>query len=231
MSGSVPMNVTVGEGVRRLPIYLLLDCSGSMNGAPIEAVRRGVEEFVREARNDPYARQTVHVGVIVFGSTTAMVTKGLEPIESFQPPAITAGSTTPLGQALRILQESLDRDLKPSVVGGEKGDWKPLVFILTDGQPTDDWQTPRAELLARQQNKLVNIITVGCGPYIDEATLKAIAVGPTFRMDAADASFKAFFQWVTQSVKAVSKAVSQPGAGAAPGQLPNPNPAVIQYVP
>lgn len=230
MSGMVPMNVTVGEGVRRLPVYLLLDCSGSMSGAPIEAVRRGVEQFAREAREDPYARQTVHVGVIVFGSVTQMVTNGLEPIESFNPPQISAGSNTPLGEALRVLQASLDRDLKPSVAGGEKGDWKPLVFILTDGMPTDDWQTPRAELLARQQNKLVNIITVGCGPYVDEAMLKAIAVGPTFRMDATDASFKAFFQWVTQSVKAVSKAVSQSGAGAAPTAIA-PNPAVIQYVP
>jgi uncharacterized protein YegL len=231
MTSEVPMNVAVGEGLRRLPIYLLLDCSGSMTGAPIEAVRRGVELFAQEIAADPYARQTAHVGVITFDSDARMVTSGLESAETFKAPQIEAAGLTSLGKALRVLQESIDKELRPSVMGGEKGDWKPLVFILTDGEPTDDWQTPRNELLNRQQNKVLNVITVGCGPGIDEAELKAIAIGPTFRMDASEASFKTFFQWVSQSVRAVSKAVSQPGAGDAPSPMTNPDPAVIQYVP
>jgi uncharacterized protein YegL len=231
MTAEVPMNVAVGEGVRRLPIYLMLDCSGSMAGAPIEAVRRGVELFAQEVAADPYARQTVVVGVITFDSGARMVTSGLESAEAFRPPQIEASGLTSLGEALRVLQGSIDGDLKPSVAGGEKGDWKPLVFILTDGEPTDDWQTPRNELLNRQRGKVLNVITVGCGPAINEAQLKAIAIGPTFRMDATESSFKTFFQWVSQSVRAVSKAVSQPGAGDAPSPMGNPDPAVIQYIP
>ncbi len=52
------MNVALGKGVRRLPIYLPLDCSGSMSGAPIESVRRGVELFAQEVRADTFASQT-----------------------------------------------------------------------------------------------------------------------------------------------------------------------------
>jgi uncharacterized protein YegL len=227
----IEMNVALGEGVRRLPIYLLLDCSGSMLGAPIEAVRRGVELFAQEVRADTFASQTVHVGVITFDSDARMITSGLVPIEQFPPPQLSVSGSTALGRALQVLQQSLDTDVKPSVKGEEKGDWKPLVFILTDGEPTDEWQTPRQEILNRQQRKVINVITVGCGPFINEQNLKAIAIGPTFRMDNSEASFIAFFQWVSQSVKAVSKAVSQPSGGDQPMAMPNPNPQVIQYVP
>ncbi len=227
----IKMDVALSEGVRRLPVYLLLDCSGSMAGAPIEAVRRGVELFVQEVRADPFAGQTVHVGVVTFDSDARMVTNGLVPIDQFEPPALSASGSTALGKALRVLQQSLDTHVKPAVKGGEKGDWKPLVFILTDGEPTDDWQTPRQEILNRYQRKVLNVITVGCGPHINEQNLKAIAIGPTFRMDNSEASFKTFFQWVSQSVRSVSKAVSQPGGGEQALALPNPDPQVIQYIP
>lgn len=224
------MDVALGEGVRRLPVYLLLDCSGSMAGAPIEAVRRGVELFIQEVLNDPFARETVYVGVITFDSDARMVTNGLVPIDQFQPPYLSASGQTSLGKALRLLQESLDRDVRPAVKGKEKGDWKPIVFILTDGKPTDDWQTPLQEIRNRQERKVLNVITVGCGPDIDEQTLKEIAIGPTFRMDNSEASFIAFFRWVSQSVISVSRVVTQPGGGERTINLPPPSP-VIQYVP
>lgn len=227
----VEMRVTVSEGTRRLPIYLLLDCSYSMSGAPIEAVRRGIELFIREVLDDSLARDTVHVGVITFDSDARIVTNGLVLIQEFQPPQLSASGTTSLGQALRIFQQSLDTDVKPTVKGGEKGDWKPLAFILTDGMPTDEWQSPRQEILNRQERKVINVVTVGCGPNIDEQNLKNIAIGPTFCMDNSEASFKVFFQWVSQSVKSVSRSVSRPGGGDQVVGIPNPNPQVIQYIP
>jgi|GEM_PF-6412434 len=82
----IPMDIALGEGIRRLPVYVLLDCSGSMAGALIQAVQRGVELFLQEVRSDPFARETVHVGVITFDSDARMVTNGLVPIDQFQPP-------------------------------------------------------------------------------------------------------------------------------------------------
>jgi len=233
MTSDESMNVTLGEGLRRLPIYLLLDCSGSMTGAPIEAVRRGVELFAQEVAADPYAMETAYIGVITFDSDARMVTSGLESAATFRAPQIAAGGMTSLGKALRLLLESMAKELRPTVIGGERGDWKPLVFILTDGEPTDDWQTPRSELVNRQKNKVLNVITVGCGPNINEARLKEIAIGPTFRMDASDVSFKTFFKWVSQSVRVVSRAVSQSGEGDAPSTMsvPEPDRTIIQYVP
>jgi len=231
---TVEMNVAVGEGMRRLPVYLLLDTSGSMAGAPIQALRLGVAQFKKEVDGDPFAKESVYMGVITFGGEAQFVTKGLISFEDFmrdfRPDSLSADGQTPLGQALWLLVESLDKDVKSSVKGGEKGDWKPLVFILTDGEPTDEWREPRQTILDRQTKKVINVITVGCGPRINEQNLKDIAIGPTFNMNNDNASFKRFFQWVSQSVRAASKAVSQSGGGDKPTNLPPP-PDGIQYIP
>jgi uncharacterized protein YegL len=225
-------DVPVNQGGRRLPIYLLLDCSGSMAGAPIQAVQVGVETFAREVRQDRFALDTVHVGIITFASTAQMVTNGLVPIDQFQPPQLSAWGGTSLGAALRLLQQSLDRDLRvKKTTEDKKADWKPLVYILTDGEPTDEWKGPQSEILKRRsQGKVFEIITVGCGPRVNEETLKDISTGLTFRMDDDDASFKKFFQWVSMSVRTVSRSVSQPGGGKIVN-LPPPDPTVIQYIP
>ena len=228
------MKVAVGEGIRRLPVYLLLDTSGSMTGAPIEAVRRGVEQFKREVEQDAFAKETTCIGIITFGGGAEFATSGLISfdsfVDSFQPEILSASGQTPLGQALWLLNESLDKDVKGAVKGKEKGDWKPMVFIMTDGMPTDDWQEPREEILKRQRRKVVNVITVGCGPDINQQNLQEIAIGPTFNMGSDDASFKAFFKWVTQSIVTASKAVSQPGGGDNPVTIPTP-PDQMQYIP
>ena len=231
---TVEMKVAVGEGERRLPVYLLLDTSGSMAGAPIQALRLGVEQFKKEVESDPFAKESVYMGIITFGGEAEFVTKGLISFEDYYSEFLTdslvADGQTPLGQALWLLIESLDKDIRSSVKGGEKGDWKPLIFILTDGEPTDEWQEPQQVILKRTSKKVINMITVGCGPRINEQNLRDIAIGPTFKMDNDDASFKRFFQWVSQSVRVASKAVSQIGGGDKPADLPPP-PDGIQYIP
>lgn len=231
---SVEMNVAVGEGTRRLPIYFLLDTSGSMAGTPIQGVRLGVEQFKKEGKDDPFVRQSVYVGVITFGKEAQFITKGLIPFDDFEnefhTDSLSADGQTPLGQALWLLAESLDKDIKSSVKGGEKGDWKPLVFILTDGEPTDEWREPRQKIIDRQTKKVLNVITVGCGPRINQQNLKDIAIGATFNMGNDAISYKKFFQWVTQTTKSATKAVTQSGGSDKPVTLPPP-PDGIQYIP
>ncbi|EDN3960136.1 tellurium resistance protein TerY, partial [Salmonella enterica subsp. enterica serovar Typhimurium] len=55
--------------MRRLPVYLLLDTSGSMHGEPIEAVKNGVQTLLTTLKQDPYALETAYVSVITFDSS------------------------------------------------------------------------------------------------------------------------------------------------------------------
>lgn len=55
--------------LRRLPVYLLLDTSGSMHGEPIEAVKNGVQTLLTTLKQDPYALETAYVSVITFDSS------------------------------------------------------------------------------------------------------------------------------------------------------------------
>lgn len=195
-------SVQPAGGERHLPVYLLVDTSGSMAGAPIESVRQGLEQFQREVASDPFAREVVKVGVITFASDAQLVTGGLVPISTFQPPELTAGGSTRLDLAFKVLLESLDRDVVQGVKGGQKGDWKPAVFVLTDGPPTAEWHAERDAVLNRPQGKIrpSTIVAVGCGPAVDDATLKAISTGTTFRMGTSEAAFVALFQYLSQSL-------------------------------
>jgi uncharacterized protein YegL len=228
--------VTQSEGTRRLPVYLLLDTSGSMAGDPIRDVRLGVDAFKEQVANDPFAEETVHVGVITFGEEAEFVTKGLIPIgkfrDEFNTESLSANGGTPLGQALWLLAESLDKDVKASVKGGDKGDWKPLIFILTDGEPTDEWRKPREAILSRQKKKVINLITVGCGPRINQQQLKDISMGSpkgsTFIMGNDSDAFKKFFDWVSQTTSKIAKSISEPDGGEKPTDIDQPP---FQYIP
>jgi uncharacterized protein YegL len=192
------MTISVGEGERRQPVYLLLDTSQDTVGAPIEAVSRGVEQFKLDVQADAFARETIWVGVITFGGKAEFVTKGLIPIDQLVLPPLTAGGQDVLGEALQLLGQSLDQDIRPPTKGGSRGDWRPLVFILLASEPTDDWREPREKILQRERTKIGKAVTVGCGPYINPQNLKDIAIGGMFSMDNDDASFKALFQWIDQ---------------------------------
>lgn len=122
--------------MRRLPVYLLLDCSGSMYGEPIEAVKNGVQVLVSTLRQDPYALETAYLSIITFDSSAQQVSP-LTELAAFQQPNIQASGCTALGEALALLSQKADQEVTKTTAE-QKGDWKPLVFIMTDGEPTDD---------------------------------------------------------------------------------------------
>ena len=89
---------------RRLPVYLLLDCSGSMMGEPIEAVRQGVKALLSELRGDPQALETAYLSVITFDSTARQITP-LTELMQFKEPELNASGATALGGALKVLMD------------------------------------------------------------------------------------------------------------------------------
>lgn len=133
--------------MRRLPIYLLLDTSESMRGEPLDAVRMGVELLVSDLRQDPMAMESVWLSVITFGGTVKQIVP-LTDLTLFQMSYLEASGACLLGGALEELLNCSDRELVARSISN-KGDYKPIVFLMANGRPTDGWE-PAADKLKKK---------------------------------------------------------------------------------
>lgn len=208
--------------MRRLPVYLVLDTSGSMTGEPIESLKNGVQVLISTLRQDPYALETAYLSVITF-STSAQQLVPLTELSTFQMPDLQAAGTTSLGEALNLLAQRVEVEVARTTAD-QKGDWKPLVFIMTDGEPTDDWQKGLNEYRKR---KFGMVIACAAGRAANTNVLKQVT-DTVVQLDTADSStIKAFFKWVSASISTGSQKVESGGQEVTGlNELPPPPPEV-----
>lgn len=206
---------------RRLPVYLLLDTSGSMQGEPIEQVKNGLQMLVASLRQDPYALETAWLSIITFNSG-AQVAVPLTELTSFQPPEVQASGSTDLGAALELVANSVKKDLVKTTPT-TKGDWRPMVFLMTDGSPTGDWKRGHE----RFKQEKWGVVVGCCVDNGDETVIKQITES-VLKLNTADtASMKAFFKWISASVSQGSKSVEQAGKDVQGlSELPPPPPEI-----
>lgn len=208
-------------GLRRLPVYILLDTSGSMRGEPIHSVNAGLQAMLSALRQDPYALESVHLSIITF-DVEARVYLPLTPLDQvrFSDVDVPQGGATFMGAALNLLIESVDREVKKSTPDS-KGDWRPLVFIMTDGSPSD-LHAFREAIPEIKKRNFGSILACAAGPKAKQDSLLELT-DRVVTMDTMDAAaFSGFFKWVSASV-----AVGSSSAGVS-GQvsLPPPPPEV-----
>ena len=198
-----------GEYSRRLPIYLLIDCSESMVGDPIAAIEEGLHTFLNDLQKDPIAVETVWLSVITFG-TVARLIMPLTELKDFELPHLEAGGATYLGEAIRMVNSRIRQEVRKTS-DCEKGDWKPMVYIFTDGDPNDEWTEAAKDF---RNQKLASIIACGAGNEVQDETLKVLSDKAVKLRDTAPATLKGFVKYLTASVSSKSRQLGS-SAGAA----------------
>lgn len=194
---------------RRLPVYLVLDCSESMVGEPFKAMTNGLNLLVSELRSNPLALETAAISIITFASNARQVLP-LTDLLAAQIPQLKMGSGTGLGQALRLLQDCMAREVIKSSAT-QKGDYKPVVFIVTDGEPTDQWKDVARQFYSAVQGKKANIIGVACGRDSCPDVLRQITETVITIDHESAGSFKRFFQWVSATISTTSQKIQGDG--------------------
>ena len=193
--------------MRRLPVYILLETAGGMRGERIEAVKNGLDVMVSRLRQDPFALESVFISLIRFDRKPEIIVP-LTELELLQIPDIEIPQSSPphTGEALEFLCDQVEAELVKSSEG-QKGDWRPLLFILTRGVPADR-ETFKGVVNRVKAKNFATIVACTAGSRSSEEDMKLLT-NHVVHLDTADSTTLAsFFKWVSSSIGVGNLSVS-----------------------
>lgn len=211
----------MNRGEKHIACVLLVDTSGSMSGAPIEELNRGLEEFAAALQEDEKAYGCADVCVISFNSTVTTVVPFC-PAAEYQPTRLQATGLTAMNEAIITGLDAIEmRKSEYKNVGVDY--WRPWIFLLTDGVPTDNALAGDAHRRLNEalQGNKVNFFPMGIG-NADIQTLKSYTLnnGSGIVLRADKNNFKEAFVWLSKSMVVASN--SREGTDKiTPPPLPN----------
>ncbi len=183
---------------------LLLDRSASMAGAPIRELNAGLATFRNELLTDSLAMKRVEVAVVSFGPVRIETEFYTAP--NFVPPVLDAGGDTPMGEAIQqgiaMVQQRKDIYKSSGILS-----YRPWIFMITDGAPTDAWQTAAQLVHEGEAQKSFAFFAVGVqGARMD--ILSQLSTREPLKLQGF--KFREMFLWLSRSMRSVSQ--STPGA-------------------
>lgn len=209
------------QQARPMPVFLLIDSSGSMGGEKIAAVNAALRDMLSTFKNLDDIRGEIHLCLITFGGEVTIV-QPLTPVSEVTLPFIEAAGKTPMGRTFNIVRDLIeDKNVVPSRA------YTPTIVLISDGCPTDiegtdplfekvvneeatqndylSW-APIQELHKAERTRKSAKLALGIGEEADQEMLKAFvndATKPVLRVKNVS-GISRFFQWVTMSVSARS---------------------------
>ena len=187
----------------RCPCILLLDTSGSMQGESIQELNRGLQTFRDELFSDSLSMKRVEVAIVTFGPVR--VVQDFTTPDELPSMSLTAEGDTPLGAAVERALALLKQRKELLRKNGIKL-FRPWIFLMTDGEPTDNWQNLPQIIRSGEENKSFSFFALGVNKA-DFEVLKQIAVREPLKLNGV--RFREFFLWLSASLKTVSR--SNPG--------------------
>ena len=193
----------VTETGRPLPIFLLLDCSGSMSGEKINTLNQAVKDMIEDFKGERLSDVNLKICVITFGNTAKVHTE-LSSLKDLNFVDLVATGMTPLGGALNLASSIInDKEKVPS-----KG-YRPVVVLVSDGHPNDTWESALNDFITGKRTSKCEKWALGIGQDADKDMLEKFLNDPEKKVyDASVAKeITKFFKLVTLSTVARSKSV------------------------
>ncbi len=188
----------------RCPCVLLLDTSGSMNGAPLQALNEGLQSFKTEIVKDGLASRRVEIAVVTFNNEIA-VEQDFVTADQFAPPTLTARGMTHMGAAINKALDMVQARKSQYRANGVAY-YRPWVFLITDGAPQgepEDLVTQAAQRIkADEAAKRVAFFAVGV-ENADMDRLAQLAVRAPVKLKGLN--FVEMFVWLSASMQRISQ--------------------------
>lgn len=207
----------------RCPVVLALDTSGSMSGAPIKELNNALVAFASALQADRLASLRVEVAIVTFGggvivhgladkgkTVTYEAQNAFVTVDQFSPPTLDASGNTPMGEAVQRALGLL-RERKEIYRQSGMDYFRPWLFVITDGKPTDkNWEVAAEQVKEEEGRKGVTFYGVG----VENADLSVLAKFSDSRppLKLKGLAFGELFQWLSKSLAVIAH--SRPGEQA-----------------
>lgn len=183
----------------RCPCVLVLDTSGSMSGKPIDQLNAGYQALLNELLEDALASKRVELAVVTFGPVRLV--QDFETPDMITSTDLEVTGDTPMGEAIEF---AIDLVHQRKDVYRQAGIayYRPWIFVITDGAPTDSWKAAARAVKEGEASNAFSLFAVGVDSA-DMETLSQIAVREPIKLKGL--RFAELFRWLSNSLKSVSR--------------------------
>ena len=187
----------------RCACVLLVDVSGSMQGEPIAALNAGLQQFATDVREDSLAGKRLEIAVVAFGDRVDVVAE-FGSASAFYPQPLKASGSTPMGEAINVAIDLVAARQQQYRSNGIVP-YRPWIFMITDGAPTDSWERAARRVAEGERRKSFAFFAVGVDGA-NTGTLAQISVSAPVMLRGL--AFGTMFRWLSSSLSAVSRSTT-----------------------